>query len=175
MGQTAQQEAEYFTISWAKLIAISGVFVLIGAIVMTIGFWMGSQGRMLQADGLEASAVVTGKSVAKRRSGSGTSATNEYSVRYQFKVGNERHQDRKIVSRSFYDSVETGDTVPVRYLASDPAINEIEPGRLRAASRIAMGIGVLFVLFGGGMLFLPRKVRKPAQADAATGKDGTSS
>jgi len=175
MGQTAQQEAEYFTISWAKLIAISGVFVLIGAIVIAVGYRMGSQGRMLEADGMEASAIVTGKSVTKRRGGSGTSATNEYSVRYQFEVGNERHRDRKIVSRSFYDSVEAGDTVPARYLPSDPAINEIQPGRLRAGSRIAMGIGVLFVLLGGGMMFLPRKVKKPAQASAATGKGGISS
>lgn len=175
MGQMEPEEVEYFTISWAKLIAISGVFVLIGAIVIAVGYRMGSQGRMLEAHGMEASAVVTGKSVAKRRGGSGTSAINEYSVRYQFKVGNERHQDRKIVSRSFFDSVEADDTVPVRYLPSDPAINEIEPGRLWTGSRIAMGIGALFVLLGGGMLFSPRKVRKPAQADAATGKGGISS
>ncbi len=175
MGPMEPEEAEYFTISWAKLIAISGVFVLIGAIVMTVGYRMGSQGRMLEAHGLETSAVVTGKSVAKRRGSSGTSATSEYSVRYQFKVGNERHRARKIVSRSYYDTVEAGDTVPVRYLAADPAINEIEPGRARTGSRIATGIGALFVMLGGALLMMPRKVRKPAQADAATGKDGISS
>ncbi len=159
------EEAEYFTINWTKLIAISGVFVLIGAIVMTLGYRMGSQGRMLEADGMEAMAVVTGKSVNERRGSSGTSTTNEYLVRYQFKVGNERHLDRKIVSRSFYDSIESGDTVPVRYLAADPAINEIEPGRLRMGSRIAMGIGALFVLLGGGILMMPRKVKKPTPAN----------
>ncbi len=178
MGQTAQEEEEeedYFTISWTKLIAISGVFVLIGTIVMTIGYRMGSQSRMLDAHGREASAVVTGKSVTKRRGGSGTSTTNEYSVRYQFKVGNERHRDRKIVSRSFFDSVEADDTVPVRYLPSDPAINEIEPGQIRMNSRIAIGIGTLIVLLGGALLMMPRKVKKPARAIAETGSKEVSS
>ncbi len=165
MGQMKPEDVEYFTISWTKLIVISGVFVLIGAIVMVVGYRMDSQGRMLEAHGMEAMAVVIGKSVEKRRGGSGTSATNEYLVRYQFKVGNERHQDRKIVSRSFYDSVESGDTVPVRYLAADPSINEIEPGQYQMNSWIAMGIGVLFVLLGGGILMMPRKVRKPAPAN----------
>lgn len=162
MGQTAQGEEAYLTISWTKLIAISGVFVLIGAIVIAIGYRMGSQNSMLKTDGVEATAIITGKSVVKRRGGSGTSATNEYSVRYQFKVGNQRYQDRKIVSRSFYDTVESGDSVPVRYLAADPAINEIEPGRGQMGSRIAMGIGILFSLLGVGILFSPRKVRKPS-------------
>ncbi len=161
------EEAEYFTISWAKLIAISGVVVLIGVIVMAVGYLMGSQGRMLEAHGMETSAVVTGKAVTERRGGSGTSATNEYLVRYQFKVGNEWHRDRKIVSRSFYDSIESGDTVPVRYLPSDSSINEIEPGRLWTGSRIAMGIGALVVLLGVGMLLSPRKVKKPAPANGA--------
>ncbi len=47
MGQMEPEEAEYFTISWAKLIAISGVFVLIGAIVIAVGYRMGSQARCL--------------------------------------------------------------------------------------------------------------------------------
>ncbi len=170
MVQAAQEEAEYFTISWTKLIAISGVFVLIGTIVMTVGYWMGSQDRMLEADGREAIAVVTGKSVAKRRGGSGTSSTNEYSVRYQFKVGNDRHRGRKIVSRSFYVSVEAGNTIPVLYLPSDPAINEIEPGQYQMNSWIAIGIGALFVLSGGGILMMPRKVKKPAPASGASNR-----
>ncbi|GEM_PF-7078497 len=175
MEQTAQQGEEYFTISWVKLFAISGVIVLTGVIVMVVGYWMGSQGRMLETHGIATSAVVTGKSTAERRSGSGTSATIEYSVRYQFKVGSERHLDQKIVSRSFYDSIESGDTVPVRYLASDPAINEIEPGRLQMGSRIAMGIGALFVLLGGALLMMPRKVKKPARAIAESGRQEISS
>ena len=175
MGQTAQEEEEYFTISWRKLIAISGFIMLIGIIMMLVGYRMGSQASMLVTDGMETSAVVIGTSAVQRRGSSGTTSTTEYSVRYRFSIGNERYLDRKIVSRSFYESVETGDSVPVRYLLSDPSINEIEPGRARMVSRIVMGIGVLFVLSGVGILFLPRKVRKPARAIAGTGKDGISS
>ncbi len=158
----AQEEVAYLTISWTRLIAISGVFVLIGAIVIAIGYRIGSQGRMLQTEGLDATAVITGKSVQERRGGSGTSATREYSVRYRFSVGNQQYYAQSVVSRAFYESLETGAPAPVRYLAADPSISEIEPGRRQMGSRIAMGIGVLLVLLGVGILLSPRKVRKPS-------------
>ena len=84
-------------------------------------------------------------------------------VRYQFKTKDGRQRGRKSVSRTYYDSVKFGDTVPVRYIEADPSQNEIEFGTYNTNSWIAGSIGALIVLLGATILFWPKKKKARQQ------------
>ena len=134
---------------WAVVLAILGVGL------GWVGYSIADQDRMLKARGIEAMAIVTNKSKVRRRGGS-SNVNNmsrlssrgriEFVVRYQFKAPKGRVTDRKTVSRSFFDSIKFGDSIPLRYMPDKPSINEIESGTISANGMIAMGFGAAFLL-----------------------------
>ncbi len=122
--------------------------ILIGVGIIFVGTVISEDADRLGADGVEAMATVIGKQEFTRRSTNSATSTDYY-VRYHFPLGDGTlHYDRRSVSLSFYEEVEYGVQVPVRFLPADPSLNEIESGAIGENALYAMLIGAV-VAFGG--------------------------
>lgn len=154
----------------------AAIFITLGLLFGGTGVWIATTGNHMVSGGVEAKATILGKNRIRRRAQtSSTRFTRDYLVRYQFETPEGRYRDQKTVSGSFYHSIRSGDRVPVRYLASDPDMNEIEPGTFDANALIAGGFGLAFLVFAGVIVFLPRRseLDTPQRFGRTSGEDRT--
>lgn len=128
-------------------------------VVLGVGFLVisttvsGSAGRLDDA-GVEVTGTIIDKQELERR-GSNNTISTDYIVRYHFPIGDGTlHYDRRAVSSGFFDEVEVGMQVPVRFLPDDPDTNEIEPGAMSENAFYFMLLGALITLAGGAYLFV---------------------
>lgn len=127
-------------------------WLALGAVGVTAVFlalaWFGARtADRLASEGAETSATVTDK----RRTSDGDGGT-DYTIRYQFTVGEETVEDRQDVSFLFYQGLSEGDHIPVRYWTGDPSVSEIEAGEAATTGligKIGAAVSGLFVLIFG--------------------------
>ncbi|SMY07965.1 DUF3592 domain-containing protein [Flavimaricola marinus] len=126
---------------------------------------IGSDARQMERRGIEAEATIVDTRRVMRpattSTGSGTVArvSANYYVTVMFPTGSaledtlEIQQVEHFVDRSYYERVDTGDRVWVRYLPDDPERIELEPGGTQSNSNAAgwVGLGMLVCagLLGG--------------------------
>lgn len=111
--------------------------------------------QRLASDGIDTTATVVDHATHTSRTNNGNRRTS-YSVtlRYADQRGGQ-HTTRLSVSSETYQRLGIGRRTPVRYVASDPTIAEVEPGANRRSGMIMAGVGaasalgalVLLVLF----------------------------
>ncbi len=110
-------------------------------------------GSLLASEGQEVLGEITNK--ARSRNGKSYS----YRVSYYFPARNDPYSPGlQDVTASFYDGVEVGDEVPVRYLPSDPTISEVDVGRTATMGwrGLALTIGLLTAGIGACGFLLGR-------------------
>lgn len=102
----------------------------------------------LDLHGAEAIARVIDRDIRTRRDSEGRTTT-EYRVEYHFQPATgEPVTTRRTVSRATYNALAPGSELPVRYIAHDPQVNEIEPGQSRRTGRFLGLIALPFALVG---------------------------
>jgi hypothetical protein len=110
----------------------------IGAIFLALALIGSRNVDRLANEGADTIALVTDK----RRSTDSDGGT-DYTLRYRFTVAGETVEDRQDVSFLFYQSVDEGDEIPVRYWTGDPTLSEVEGGDAHAMAWIGkIGLAV---------------------------------
>lgn len=131
----------YFFRLWGWQALILGL--LAGGSLM-IASTNGQNSQRLQREGVETTAELTRVYRSEDRDTDGTRSYS-YHVAFRFTVDGKLYEDNQTVSNAFYQTVGTGQRVPVRYLANDPSISEIEPGATATwafyARLAAIGLG----------------------------------
>lgn len=121
--------------------------VAVGAVFLTLAVVGSRTADRLANEGADTTATVTDL----RRQSDGDGGT-DYSVRYSFIVDGETIEDRQNVSFVFYQGLEEGETVPVRYWTGDPTLSIIQSGDANIMSwvgRIGTAIcGLAALIFG---------------------------
>ena len=97
--------------------------------------------QRLASDGVDTTATVVDHATHTSRTNNGNRRTS-YSVtlRYSDQRGGQ-HTTRLSVSSETYQRLGIGRQTPVRYVASDPTIAEVEPGENRRNGLIMAGVG----------------------------------
>lgn len=135
---------------WLGLIPLA-----LGAAIVFVGSQISENAVRLDAEGLEAVATVIDKRQYARSSGTGTATTTYYNLRYHFPIGGGAlHYGNRDVSRDFYQSVEVGSAIPIRYLPSDPDLHEIEAGAVGNNALYATLFGSVLAVCGLLLLWL---------------------
>ena len=114
------------------------VFALIGGIAGPITL---RDAALLARDGVVTQAVVTEHSIStsQRRNG-GTSRTYNLTVRFSAQNG-QTYTARHGVSEVEYNRNAVGSTLPIRYVASDPEMNELHEGASSTSGWLLAGMG----------------------------------
>jgi len=140
----------------------------LGAGIIFVGTQISERAALLESEGVDGTATVIAKREFERRSTTNNTTTTYYNLRYHFPLGDGTlHYDDRDVSHSFYDSVESGGQVPVRFLTADPDIHEIESGAISDNALAASLIGAVLVL--SGLLTLVLLGRKAMRMAAVRG------
>lgn len=108
---------------WIAVLVVPLVLVL-GGIAVSKGFVALS----LALNGVESQAVVTSKRRDQADPGDRGNTRRVHYLDYTFSADGEEIAASARVSKEFSNSVRRGETLPVRYSASDPAMSEIERG-----------------------------------------------
>lgn len=104
------------------------------------------QKRAFDAQAVETTGQVIDKSRTRTRDGDSTRTTRRVRYAFEDQTG-ERHEARHDVSGGFYNSVDRGDDVTVRYLPDDPSVSEVE-GRLGTFIMVWSGLAMVPLLVG---------------------------
>lgn len=148
---------------WLWLPLFSLVFALV---FTTAGAVFLNEARRMARDGLDTVAVITHRNIRTSRDSDGNTRTH-YRLHYIFNPTSDQHVEAaQDVSSRFYNSVQVGQEVPVRYLPYDPGRNALEPpGRVLPVVFLAIGLAasaitlsLVFVL-GRNKLSLIRAAR----------------
>lgn len=122
---------------WIPLIPLAA-----GLVFSLVGWALIGQANRLERQGVDAVAVVTARDIRTETDRDGTRRTHHF-VGYRFQpAAGQTVTARDRVARSTYDSVEVGQTVPVRYLPDDPSVSRL------AAEGSGRGGAVVLGLFG---------------------------
>lgn len=146
---------------WGPLIPLA-----IGAGIIYVGTTISDMAEILAKEGVDATATVIEKKEITSLPTANNAGTTDYYVRYYFPLGDGTlHYDRRSVDIDFYDEVEVGMEIPVRFLTANPDTNEIETGAVSDNAFAAMAVGAAVAL--GGVLWLWFVVQKTLRAVAA--------
>lgn len=132
--------------SKARRIVVSLLFAF-AAVCAAGSVYLGYTALLLRFDGAEtAGHVLSLRELAGHRVQMNKAETSPtYLVRYAYRVSDQRYEDRRSVSKELFDNLKrTGGPLTVRYLRSDPQVNEIDSGNLLVGT---------FILAGGALLF----------------------
>lgn len=126
-----------------------------------IAMFEGRKADRLASDGAVASASITDKRIEISTDSDGDKTTTYY---LDFTFAHERNtvRDSESVSRSFYNSLDIGDTAPVRYWQPDPQVNELEPGSTTQTIWVTKIISA--IALAGAVLWGERCWRKARRA-----------
>lgn len=134
---------------------VAVVPLLLGAGIVYVGTVISEDAARLDAEGVDAMATVIGKREYERRSGTNSTTTTYYNVRYHFPVGGGAlHYGDRDVSRSFFETLAYGSEIPVRFLPADAEVHEIEGGAVGDNAIYATLVGACFLLLGVAALWL---------------------
>jgi hypothetical protein len=126
----------------------AAVSLALGAAIVFVGSQISENADRLAAEGVDATATIIGKREIERHNANDT-RTTDHLLRYHYPVGNGTlHYEERDVSGGFFDSMEVGQQIPVRFLPADPEMHEIEPGSVGDNAFYATLIGALFLLLG---------------------------
>jgi len=117
------------------------------AVFMALAYFGSRTADRLATEGAETSATVTDK----RRTSDSDGGT-DYTIRYSFDLGAEVIEDRQDVSLGFYNRVQEGDQIPVRYWTGDPSVSEVEAGEAATTGligKIGTALSGIFALIFG--------------------------
>jgi hypothetical protein len=124
------------------------------ALFVPLGLHELNKARLLDSDGIETRATVIDHATHTSRSNNGTRRVSySLTLRFADQQGTPR-STRIAVSSQTYQRLGIGSQTPLRYVASDPAITEVEPGDTRSDGLILSGAGALGALGLGLCLIL---------------------
>ena len=135
---------------WVPLIPLAA-----GLIFSVIGWVIIGQANRMDREGVETVAVVTARNIRTETQRDGDRVTRYY-VSYRFSpTSDQTVEARQSVSRTTYNAVEVGQSVTVRYLPSDPGVNQLaSEGSGRGGGMIFGILGLLLLLVGGGVAWV---------------------
>lgn len=125
------------------------------------------QKRDFDARAVETTGQVIDKSTTRTRTDGNTRTTRRVLYAFEDRAG-ERHEARHDVSSGFYNSVERGDDVTVRYLPDDPRVSQVE-ARLGTFVLVWSGLAVPPALIG---LFLGQRAWRRSTAMLRAAREG---
>ena len=125
-----------------KKFAVAGGAILVGFVLLVMGFMEFRQSKKLQAEGRQVSGAVTDTDVQRGRKGR---RSYYLTVNFQTEAG-ETYEARKSVSRSLFDEASEARTVPVVYLPSDPTVVTFGKADTEFGGMI---VGVVALVLGG--------------------------
>jgi hypothetical protein len=129
-----------------KKCAVAGGAILVGVVLLVMGFKEFRQSKKLQAEGKQVSGVVTETDVQRGRKG-----RRSYYLTVEFKTeAGDAYEARKSVSRSLFDEASEARTVPVVYLPSDPQVLTFGKADTKFGGLIG---GVVALAVGGAIFF----------------------
>jgi hypothetical protein len=134
------------SMSKLKKFAVAGGAILVGVVLLVMGFKEFRQSKKLQAEGKQVSGVVTETDVQRGRKGR---RTYYLKVNFQTEAG-DTYEARNSVSRSLFDEASEAKTVPVVYLPSDPTVLTLGKADTKFGGLIG---GVIALVVGGAILF----------------------
>lgn len=126
--------------------------LLFGAVFTAITMFEGRKAQRLETGGLDGQAQILEKWVERKRDSDGD-ITRIYKLSYRFEAGN-MMEGEDSVSRRFYNSVQAGQQVPIRYWGKDPDVHEIEPGATGKQIWIVKIIAIVTLTAGGALFFI---------------------
>ena len=127
--------------------------VVIGIGFLAISTTVSDSADRLDDEGVEVTGTIIDKQELERR-GTNNTISTDYYVRFHFPLGDGTlHYGRRSVSSGFFDDVEVGMRVPIRFLPDDPDTNEVEPGAMSENAFYFMLLAGLITLAGGAYLF----------------------
>jgi hypothetical protein len=173
-------------VSWKRLFLRHWLWVplfplIFGLVFGTVGAVLLNQAAVLERDGVDAVAVITHRSIRTERDRDGNSQTR-YRLHYSFSpTSDQTVEGVQDVGNRFYNSVQVGQEVSVRFLPRDPGVNALEPpGRVMPAIFLAIGliaeaVALLLVwVLGRNKLSLIRAARQGEVREArVTGHEPT--
>jgi hypothetical protein len=129
-----------------KKFAVAGGSILLGVVLLVMGFKEFRQSKKLQAEGQQVSGVVTDTDIQRGRKG-----RRSYYLTVNFKTeAGDTYEARKSVSRSLFDEASEARTVPVVYLPSDPKVVTFGKANTKFGGLIG---GVIALVVGGAIVF----------------------
>ncbi len=144
---------------------VFAVFLVIGVGVMVPGLVMLDHALRLEAGGADATGTVEKLWAETHSCGKDDMDTcNGYHVRYGFVVAGVHRDDEADVASDFYAGLGEGKPIAVRYLPTDPAINEVEFGFSWFGGAILLLFGLIFGLVGAIPLGLRLRFARRAVA-----------
>lgn len=161
---------------WLPLLPL--IFTLVFG---TIGGVKLYSSRMLARGGIDGSAQVLGHEIVTRRDRDGNATTRRL-VTFRFQaLSGETVTGTEAVSRAFYEGLEPGSRVAVRYMPDDPSVNALEPGTglfetvFLGAALLALAVSALWAaVLARRKLSVLRAARHGEVREAAvTGHDAT--
>jgi len=162
-----RRQTSGFGLAWRHHLWVPLIPAVTAVILLLVGQSLGRDAALLDLHGAEATATVTDREIVERRDSDGHRST-DYRLRIDFTASSGvRVSDWDSVSRETYDSLQAGDTMPVRYVAHDPAIFEVEPGQTAFSARLFSGIGFAILAVAAGIgAFLGRAIPSKRRAAA---------
>ena len=129
-----------------KKFAVAGGAILVGVVLLVVGFKDFRQSKKLQAEGQQVSGVVTDTDIRRGRKG-----RRSYYLTVNFKTeAGQTYEARKSVSRSLFEEAAEARTVPVTYLPSDPTVVTFGKADTKFGGLIG---GVIALVVGGAIAF----------------------
>jgi hypothetical protein len=141
---------------------LAGMMV-VGSVMLAVGVASSLKAMHLEESGVDVKGVVTGLHERSYRCGERNRATcHEYRVDYIFQPEGWRAWPASTkVDRAFFQGLQRGDALAVRYVAGNPAEHEIEPGEARSESWLGLIIGGgLWLAVGVAAPWHVQKVRR---------------
>lgn len=135
---------------WRLFLRMGGWFALAFAVPMVIltliSNWQLEIAERFETEGREAVATVRGKYFTESTDSDGDRTVTYYLVLdFVTQAGEEMNINRSVGS-GVYNRAKPGDTMPIRYLETEPDRTELRRGETLSGSRVAQGIGLLFGL-----------------------------
>jgi hypothetical protein len=135
----------YFFRLWGWLALVSGVLATIAYLIASHS---DENAQRLQKDGVTTTAELLRVYRTEDRDTDGRTSFT-YRAEFRFTADGRVYTDKQTLSYRFYQTIGSGQRVPVRYWAKDPSISEIEPG---ATATWALYASIATLILGGATL-----------------------
>jgi hypothetical protein len=141
----------YFGLIFGGIWLVAGMGVLIGGIAL----WQHEERFAAEAVTTEGKVLTRDIRTAHSSSSSGSSTSTEYWVSYRFQAPDGiRYEGSSKVDVHVWERLQEQGPVTVSYLASDPATNRVAGEPDRVGPGIMVGLGGIFSLAGGTIVFV---------------------
>ncbi|WP_417522499.1 DUF3592 domain-containing protein [Marinovum sp.] len=150
------------------------VLALPFVLALLYGLWSyhssDSHYRELEARGVESRATIISKRIIR----SGTDRPRySYVMTVGFTVGDKMRRGRVPVTRSYYDSHDPPQRVPIRYLPDDPDTRMIDPAMREKSMRGALTIIGILLFVGVANIFMASDATRSRPTPTRTREQGS--